>query len=197
MDVAPSAGGRREAVAEVLGDRQDELRAFVRARVHSDQVEDILQHAALRAIERSDSLDDPDRAMAWVYRIHRNLIVDLYRQQAREQRNVPEGDLYASAAIPDLAADITGLAGGESCECSVVQARRLRPSYATILTLVDSDGLKLREAAEQLNVSPNNAAVRLHRARRALREAMFQHCGVRSAEDCADCRCIEDACCPT
>ena len=47
-----------------------------------------MQVAALRAIEKAESLDDPARVLAWLYRIHRNLIIDNYRKRASEQRHV-------------------------------------------------------------------------------------------------------------
>ncbi|MEM8708771.1 MAG: sigma-70 family RNA polymerase sigma factor, partial [Actinomycetota bacterium] len=147
--------------------------------------DDVLQVAALRAIERADTLDDPERVDAWLYRIHRNLIIDRYRAVDTERRHLDDGEPPETAAA----------ALDESCACSVSQARRLPDSYASILTLVDADGLAVNEAAAALQITPNNAAVRLHRARKALRAAMFEHCGVTDVRDCAGCRCIDDACC--
>ncbi|MEO1065285.1 MAG: sigma-70 family RNA polymerase sigma factor [Actinomycetota bacterium] len=182
------AGDRRnrDVVADALCEHQPAFEAFVRARVRPQDVDDLLQLAALRAIERADSLEDPERVVAWLYRIHRNLIVDVARTRSSERRYVDAVAELPEQADPPVA---------DPCECSVTQARRLRPTYATILSLVDSDGLQLREAARQLEVSPNNAAVRLHRARRALKRAMLEHCGVDDPRQCAGCRCVEDACC--
>lgn len=183
-----SAGTHRnsELVATTLRERKPEFEAFVRTRVRPQDVDDILQLAALRAIERADTIDDPDRVTAWLYRIHRNLIIDTYRKQAREHKHVDR-----EAELPDD----PGAPLADPCTCSVSQARRLRPSYASILSLVDTNGLHLSEAARRLDISTNNAAVRLHRARKALREAMLEHCGVRDLRDCAGCRCVDDICC--
>ena len=83
----------------------------------------------------------------------------------------------------------------DPCHCSVIQASRLPELYSSILGLVDTAGVALKEAAVQLEITPNNAAVRLHRARKALREAMLEHCGVTNPDDCAGCRCVDDVCC--
>ena len=83
----------------------------------------------------------------------------------------------------------------ERCDCSVAQAKSLSPNYASVLNLVDMRGASLTEAATALGITVNNATVRLHRARKALREAMLEHCGVQSARDCLDCRCVSDGCC--
>ena len=182
----PERRAPRDVVADALRDERGNLEAFVAARVRRDEVDDILQLAALRAMERADALDDPGRVVAWLYRIHRNLIIDTYRQRAREQRYVEAVDeVPDGAAAPAVA----------PCDCSVAQAKRLTPSYADILSLVDSDGLRLTDAANRLQVTVNNATVRLHRARKALRQAMLEHCGVSDPDDCADCRCVYDACC--
>ncbi|MEM1334863.1 MAG: sigma factor, partial [Actinomycetota bacterium] len=84
----PERRAPRDVVADALRDERGNLEAFVAARVRRDEVDDILQLAALRAMERADALDDPGRVVAWLYRIHRNLIIDTYRQRAREQRYV-------------------------------------------------------------------------------------------------------------
>lgn len=186
MTVVPDAADARDVVADALRELRPELDAFVRARVPAQDVDDITQLAALRAIERAETLDDPMRVRAWLYRIHRNLIVDTYRARSREQRHVDtEGE------VPDpIETDAE-----DPCACSVIQAKRLRPSYASILSLVDTGGLGLDDAARELEITPNNATVRLHRARKALREAMLEHCGVTDPRACAGCRCVDDVCC--
>ncbi|MEM9037860.1 MAG: sigma-70 family RNA polymerase sigma factor [Actinomycetota bacterium] len=176
----------RDVVADALSERQADFMAFVRARVRPQDVDDILQLAALRAIERADTLDDPNRVVAWLYRIHRNLIIDVSRTRASERRHVDE-----VAEVPEQ----VDAPAEDPCDCSTAQAARLRPSYASILSLVDSEGLQVVEAARRLEVTANNAAVRLHRARTALKQAMLEHCGVTDPRECADCRCVDDACC--
>lgn len=171
-------------VTDALAVHEPELRRFVAARIGASEVEDVLQLAALRAIERSASLEDPERVRAWLFTIHRNLITDTLRQQARRER-LADRLSEEEEPSPDV----------DPCDCSTVQAARLRPSYGSVLSLVDSGGATLQEAAETLGITVNNAAVRLHRARKALREAMREHCGVESAADCLDCRCVMDGCC--
>ena len=169
------------------------LQRFVSARVPAACVDDVLQTAALRAVERSDSLQNPERALAWLYRIHRNAIADTLRKRARRQRLwVPEANpLLEDTATQAL--DVPPLYA--PCQCSLVQAQRLRPAYAAVLTMVDAGGGSLTQAAQSLGISLNNATVRLHRARKALRTAMLNHCGVRSLQDCAECACTLNGCC--
>ncbi len=55
--------------------------------------------------------------------------------------------------------------------------------------------VSLRVLADELGVSANNATVRLHRARRALKKAIKSYCGVDSADACMQCTCDESRCC--
>ena len=175
-----------EAVASALRVHRTRLSSFVRSRVPPGEVDDVLQIAALRAIERAESLEDPARVLPWLYRVHRNVATDESRKRARRQRW-----LAHDASVPELpASETTSL-----CDCSVTQALSMRPSYAHVLNLVDVCGATVEEAAQALGISANNVAVRLHRARKALRQSMLEHCGVTSLRECADCRCLEDGCC--
>lgn len=174
-------------VAEALQAHASALRRFVAARVRPSDVDDVLQMAALRAVERSGSIEEPERILSWLYRVHRNIIIDLQRKHSRQEK-------LAGAA----ATDFPGQSAPEAsipCDCSLVQAQRIKPSYAAVLHLVDAGEASLTEAAAQLNISTSNAYVRLHRARKALRAAMREHCGVESLRDCIDCKCIVDRCC--
>ena len=176
-----------EVVTRTLREKRADFQAFVRSRVRSPEAEDVLQIAALRAVERASSLEDPARVVAWLYRLHRNVIIDVGRKRIREGQLID-----ATAEVPEQATQPADAA----CRCSVSQTNHLGSTYASILLLVDAGELKLGEAAKQLGISVNNATVRLHRARKALRERMLEHCQVSSAEDCVDCRCVYDGCCP-
>ncbi len=179
-------GNNQALVAKALRDKQADFAAFVRRRVNHEAAEEILQTAALRAIEHAESLEDPERVVAWLFRLHRNVIIDAARRNATERRVIDR-----NADLPEGASE----AREDPCDCSITQAQGMRGTHASILSLVDISGLDLGEAARVLEISKNTAAVRLHRARKALGERMREHCGVTSAGDCFDCRCVYDGCC--
>ena len=148
----------------------------------------MLQIAALRAVEKADNLQDPHKVLPWLYQIHRNVITDLHRKRTSEERR-------KDALASDMMIGHTDMP--EHCGCSVSQAGKLSQGYAAILELVDIKGASLKEAARALNLTANNAGVRLHRARAALKLRLLTHCGVSTMRECADCRCTSDGCCPT
>ena len=182
-------------VETALRAHRKELERFVAARVSAADADDVLQIAAIRAIENADRLDDPEKVRPWLYQIHRNVIIDVVRKRASEERKIEElaaePEFGASTAVPEA------LVESVACACSLEQARQLNPRYAAILGLVDIGGGSLKEAARSLGVTVNTATVRLHRARKALKERLMAHCGVETMRGCNDCRCTDDGCCPT
>ncbi|MEM1384348.1 MAG: sigma-70 family RNA polymerase sigma factor [Pseudomonadota bacterium] len=175
----------RACVASALHAHSSALRRYVASRVAPDDVEDVLQIAALRAIEKAEDLKDPARVKPWLYRIHSNIVIDIGRKKAAEQRLIEAFALEAEprAAEPEPV-----------CGCSIALARQLNANYATILNLVDVAGVPIARVASALRISVNNATVRLHRARRALKKRLLDHCGVTSRSACYSCGCVSAEC---
>jgi RNA polymerase sigma-70 factor (ECF subfamily) len=173
------------AVRDALVRQREQLLAMVRHRGGARvDAEEVLQVALQRALERADQVRDPARAGAWVARIVRNVLVDELRK--RQEYLLPVDELELSA-IDD---------GGIDCWCVLVQAEQLKPEYTSILRRVIVDGRPVTEVASELGLTPNNAMVRLHRARKALKKRLADHCGTTTVRSCADCGCAERGCCP-
>ena len=182
----PSSGEFDATAAVVAGLRLHgaALRRYVAARVAPGEVDDILQLGAIRAIEKADQLRDASSLLPWLYRVHRTVLTGALRRMARERRL-----REAVAAEP---APVSFEEEEPICGCALALSRKLGERYATILGLVDVSGVSLSSAAETLGISVNNATVRLHRARAALKQRLFDHCGVASTRQCLDCRCEAD-----
>ena len=65
----------------------------------------------------------------------------------------------------------------------------LKPEYAAMIERVDLKEQPLSGVAEALGITANNAAVRLHRARIALKRQLERSCGTCATHGCLDCRC--------
>jgi RNA polymerase sigma-70 factor (ECF subfamily) len=57
------------------------------------------------------------------------------------------------------------------------------------LRVVDLEDGKLSDLAQQASITEENAAVRVHRARKALRRQVEQACGTCAEHGCIDCHC--------
>ena len=76
----------------------------------------------------------------------------------------------ASSSPQQLAAQ------SEMSDCVQRFIADLSPDYRTALVLHDLQGLKNREIADVLDISLSNVKIRLHRARKKLREALDAGC---------------------
>jgi len=177
-----------EATLQTLLDRRDSFLSFVNRRVNDRALaEDILQAAYLRAIERPGNLrtatEDPS-AIAWFYKVLRNVVIDHYRHHASEASAlgrfaVELGDPFT----PDPSTHTF------ICGCIDYLLPTLRPAYAEVLREVDLAEAPLTDYAQRHNLTPGNAAVRAHRARAALRRELARCCGACSLHACLDCDC--------
>jgi RNA polymerase sigma-70 factor (ECF subfamily) len=178
-----------EAELAALVDGHRELLAFVERRVGSRAVaEDILQEALVRTLPRAGELRDEGSAVAWLYRSLRNAIADQHRRAGASGRA-----LEALAAEPDAPAEPPPDERDAVCRCVARLAESLKPEYAAVLRRVDVDGVPVHAFAAEAGVTPNNASVRLHRARAALRERVKDACGACAEHGCLDCGCRHDA----
>lgn len=169
------------SLLRLLTEQREAFLAFVRRRVRSGaDAEDLLQTAYMRATEKLGTLRDGERLEAWFYRVLRNTIADHHAAWARRE-----------AQVALIARDATELPPNEAavCACSLGVLDRLTPDHAAILRLVDIEEGSLDEAAHAFHTTTGTAKVRLHRARKALREALHAMCGTDSVKACLSCDC--------
>jgi RNA polymerase sigma-70 factor (ECF subfamily) len=165
----------------LLAEQRPAFLGFVRKRVRSGaDAEDLLQQALLKATEKLDSIRDGERVAAWFYRVLRTTIADHHAAWARRESRLELLAREASEAPPAEAA---------VCGCSLGVLDTLHAEYGEMLRRVDVDEESLGEVARSLAITPNNAKVRLHRARKALRAALLSYCGTDSTHACASCAC--------
>lgn len=168
----------------MLGERRGEFLAFVNKRVRSGaDAEDLLQQALVLAAEKLDTLRANDRLDAWFFRVLRNTIADHHAAWALREAKLDLIAREASEAPPEEAA---------VCACSLGMLDDIRPDYAAILRRVDIEGESMADAAAHLGLSLANTKVRLHRARKALRDELLARCGSDSVRACQDCSCDDE-----
>jgi RNA polymerase sigma-70 factor (ECF subfamily) len=181
----PTQAAESPDVVGVLVENHRRFLAFLERRVGSrDLAEDILQEAFVRGLARSGQLRDRDSVIAWFYRSLRNALVDHWRRTATERRifEEPSPDGAVEPAVdPELMQVV--------CECATALLPTLKPEYAEALRRVELDGIPVKEYAQEANVTPNNASVRLFRAREALRRRVERACGTCAEHGCLDCAC--------
>ncbi|MFE8595784.1 RNA polymerase sigma factor [Archangium gephyra] len=172
-------------VVEVLVEHHRKFLDFLVPRVGTPEAaEELLQAAFVKGMESGSSPREEERVVAWFYRLLRNALVDAHRRKQRELRA-----LEAQAAEHPLSTEEVEDLEQTVCGCVTELADTLKPEYAAILQRVDLEGASLSTFAEEEGITPNNAAVRLHRARQALGRRLVDLCGTCCTHGCVDCAC--------
>ena len=172
------------AVVESLVGNHRRFLGFLERRVGSRAVaEEILQAAYVRTLEKGGDLEEGEGAVAWFYRLLRNALVDHYRRQGAEGRALEREAREASELGPDPELTQT------VCACIHDLLPALKPEYAEMVRQVDLEGRGVPEVAREAGITANNAGVRLHRARQALKKQLERSCGTCASHGCLDCTC--------
>lgn len=176
---------RTPAVLLSLVENHRELLGFLERRVgRRDLAEDILQDAFARGIDKVHTLENDESAAAWFYRSLRNAVVDRHRRRKAEERA-----LAAFAAELEEHEEPDASVEADVCKCVARLAGTLKPEYAEALRRIEVDGVPVKAFAEERGISSSNAAVRVFRAREALRKQVIVSCGTCAEHGCLDCTC--------
>jgi RNA polymerase sigma-70 factor (ECF subfamily) len=172
-----------QAIAQLVGAHREFL-AFLERRVESRAAaEDILQAAFVRGLEGGVGVQD-EKVVAWFYRVLRNSVIDHYRRRSTSERAMEAwGREFTESQSPDaeLRRDI--------CQCVSGLLETLKPEYRDALWIVDMEEGSLSDLAHRAGITAENAAVRVHRARKALRLQVERSCGTCAEHGCLDCHC--------
>jgi RNA polymerase sigma-70 factor, ECF subfamily len=138
--------------------------AYLRGRLGSlEDAEDVLHDAYVRLLRASDQLRDPTRIDAWLSQTLRNAVIDRYRRNGARKRLRDEYAMHVHEADDGTAID-------DQLDRVDQLITTLKPAYADVIRRADLKGQSHAEIARDLSLSVGNMAVRLHRARAALRE---------------------------
>ena len=146
--------------------------------------EDILQDAFAKVIARPEQAPADEGIVPWFYRTLRNAAIDQFRRRGAADRAY---EAFArelethDAPSDDMQSEI--------CACVSRLAATLKPEYEEALTAIEVGGTPVKVFAEQKGLSSNNAAVRVFRARDALRKRVTESCGTCAEHGCVNCTC--------
>ena len=179
-----------DAVRSALVGSYGRLRNYLQRRFGGQaEAEEVLQAFVLRALERSGDIRDADSVRGWLSRVLATTIADFHRHSSKSRmREMP----FTSELNDRLAADPGTAMDSAVCECLYIHLSRLKAEHAEIIRRIDLAGEPREQVAAALGVTVNNLTVRLHRARRALKERLEQMCVVCLEESFWDCRCAEN-----
>lgn len=148
-----------------------QLRPFLARRLDGADVDDVLQDVWLRVQRGLPNLRHEERFTSWLFQVARSAVADHQRARARQPvaDELADDDLVAEPATDDRDA-ARSLAG-----CVAIFVARLPSPYRQAVTLVELEGLTVREAAEMMDISVSGMKSRVQRGRAQLR-ALFDAC---------------------
>lgn len=149
-----------------------------------DLAEDILQDAFAKVVDRPELVPRDEGIVPWFYRTLRNAAIDQFRRRGAASRAF-------EAFVRELETSVEPHAEFESeiCACVSRLAASLKPEYAEALDAIDVQGGTVKDFAQKHGLSPNNAGVRVFRAREALKKRVVESCGTCADHGCRDCSC--------
>jgi RNA polymerase sigma-70 factor, ECF subfamily len=145
------------------------LRRFCAALTRNgDAGDDLCQATIERALTRADQFEPGTRLDSWMYRIARNLQIDMVRRRQTRGTEIDIDDTFDIAGDDGLATveGRSDLARAEAAMASLPEEQR------ALIALVVIDGQSYKEAAEVLDIPIGTVMSRIARARRAINLAV-------------------------
>jgi RNA polymerase sigma-70 factor (ECF subfamily) len=157
------------------------------------EADDLTQEVFVRVTRALPEFRGEAGISTWILRIARGVGLDHLRSRrhGEAKRTVsltpaePEADNDA-ASVPEPQEDAEAprrLVHAEMSACVREYVERLAPEHRAVIELKDLEGLSNPEIAARLGVSVDNAKIRLHRARQALRRELEHGCDFYHNED--------------
>ncbi|WP_421783281.1 RNA polymerase sigma factor [Kiloniella litopenaei] len=126
-----------------------------------DQAEDLVQETMARGLETGTRLKSVDELRPWLFRVLRNHFFDEQRKKSVRREYFVQEKRWVSE-ISDQTLD------PEDTIAIRNAYEELSADHREVLALVDILGLRYKEVAELLNISPGTVMSRISRARQAL-----------------------------
>jgi RNA polymerase sigma-70 factor (ECF subfamily) len=167
-------------------------RAFVSFLEHRlggrrELAEDVLQDAFAKSLDKAPAAADEQSVVSWFYAVLRNAVIDAHRRGTTRDKAV-DARARELEAEPEPAPDMRNAV----CKCVAKLSGTLKPEYADAINRIDVEEQSIQEFADAEGITPNNARVRVFRAREALRKRVLRSCGKCAEHGCVDCTCKHD-----
>ncbi len=161
--------------------------------VSEAEADDLTQEVFMRVTRALPEFRGEASVSTWILRIARGVGLDHLRSRRHHEKRrtvsltpADAGAEGATAPVPEPHEEAQAprrLVRGEMSTCVREYVARLAPEHQAVIVLKDLEGLSNPEIAARLGVSVDNAKIRLHRARQALRRELEHGCDFYHTED--------------
>lgn len=173
--IAAAQAGDERAFARLLGEVRDQIfRWSLVITADYDEADDITQQVSITLYRKLRHFEGRSTFSTWLYRIVRNTALES-RRRARFTREVGLDEDVVQESLSRVTSDrLQELHDATSVALIRALFVTLPPRQRELLDLVDTQGFKVVEAAEMMEIEPETARVHLLRARRTLRTRMLE-----------------------
>ena len=181
LETRPTPAEQDRRIAETYEREQPRLRSFIRRRVaDSRDAEDILQEVFTELVEAYRMFQSIDQAGAWLFRVARNRIIDLFRKK----KAVPLSDLAPQINDEGEEMSVEDLlpspeAGPEAAFARLMLVEELEEALDELpaeqreaFVAHEIEGLSFKELADRTGVGVNTLLTRKRLAVLYLRERL-------------------------
>jgi RNA polymerase sigma-70 factor (ECF subfamily) len=160
---------RRRVFEDFVREVGDPVRRFLLRRTDADTADDVLSETMLVCWRRFADLPAAGERLPWVYVTARNCLRNAERSARRRTRLTAR-----IVAIDPPASSVPAADDGTAAESEELRhaLEALRPADAELVRLWAWEALTADEIGRVLGISANAAAIRLHRAKRRLRDQL-------------------------
>ncbi len=169
--------GDSQAFRELVDRHQRKAFAIALSLVRDEQdAREIVQEAFVRVFRGLDGFNGSSSFFTWLYRIVKNLAIDLLRRPSRRDHELVEGDaddgfepLFGEHVAPD---PVHALGRRQLAERIGQALDALPPYHRGVIVMREIEGMSYEEMAEAMGVSKGTIMSRLYHARRKLQRAL-------------------------
>ncbi|MGL5931011.1 MAG: RNA polymerase sigma factor [Dermatophilaceae bacterium] len=161
----------------LIAEHQRHVKAYARRRLSAEDADEVVADVFAIAWRRRAEMPADVPVLAWLYGVARNRISLIERSEQRRSRVTQRlfADRTALVGVVDTGGVGSSSSGVEDQAARVRQAlATLRPAEQEVLRLLTWEELSHHDAAHVLQCSVNAVAIRAHRARRSLAQALLR-----------------------
>jgi len=169
-----ASGGDRAALETLLRRNWPWLKGMALSRVYqADLADDLLQEVCVKVIDNIHTLKEPERFKPWLATIARREIVNIRRQQAK-QNTLLNSMIQQEARSGDEHDPRRDHWPQEACESILAALKRLPEKYQEVFVLKYIKDYSYAEIAETLDIPFTTVQIRLTRGRRMIYDSVQQ-----------------------